>query len=1628
VGSGGTWLIDPRNIVIGDFSGVSTNIPNVNPFTASGDSAELDLQDLIAAMTGGSNVTVSTGGGGSPGFQSGDITLQDPLSFDGTGNASLTLNADNRIFINAPITDSTIATPDSLDLTLNGRRGVLVSAGASIETQGGDVNIQSDGFATTGAGISINAPINSSDGDIDINGTGTNLGLALNAVINAGTGDLRLEGNSNNGSGLVIGPSGDLVVANDPSHIANIELFSNSVNGTGIALNQSIDTRGRNLTLNGRRGVLVSAGASIETQGGDVNIQSDGFATTGAGISINAPINSSDGDIDINGTGTNLGLALNAVINAGTGDLRLEGNSNNGSGLVIGPSGDLVVANDPSHIANIELFSNSVNGTGIALNQSIDTRGRNLTLNGRRGVLVSAGASIETQGGDVNIQSDGFATTGAGISINAPINSSDGDIDINGTGTNLGLALNAVINAGTGDLRLEGNSNNGSGLVIGPSGDLVVANDPSHIANIELFSNSVNGTGIALNQSIDTRGRNLTLNGRRGVLVSAGASIETQGGDVNIQSDGFAGSGEGVVVGGFIDASGGNISVQSLARLATDAIDILGSLSTNDGALISLEADGNINAGDITNVGGDINILSRYGNITTGIIDSSNNDPTVNTGNAGNITLETTSSVAIPNPDGRITTGLLLANSDTPAVGNGGDIAVTANGAIADIVTGNITTQSGAAGDGGDIVINTPGSINTVGGILSSIGATNGGRIDLEAGSDIDTADIRILLTSGFILNSGNIALTSTGGSIDTSSGDLITEAGGGNAGDISLDAIVGSLILGTVNAQSVSANGGALTFNTGQDITLTTGSVSTNDNDIAFNYDVNLAGDAEVNSFGTGNIIFNTPVDGAFDLSLNPGSGEVILNEVVGGNTQLNDFAFSGILRATIPSGFDINTNQITLLGDASIISNSGVGVTIDSPLDGFYNLSLDAGNGTLQLDAPIGRAVPLNTLTALDPIITSNPSGVSITTVNGLTTQAITAAGGIGLLSPNGPITTGDLNTSAIGSAGDVVLGTNGLATVRTINAQSTNGVGGDVEIIANSFFRATSTFTGQSGQPASISVAGASDGGTVSIRHGGNGITEFIVGSPISNGTSGAISRGATAIQNIASIQGFLNTYAQDSDRLQIISVPGSLPSVSLPINSSSTNSNNSNGNPQVTLAQNIGRRINATTYIDDTRDDGYAFEWTLPGGDDLSLDVDIPVVNLGLNPEDSVALVDELLEEDIEEHFDEEFSNTEVTAQSIRQSLTEIEAETGTRAVVLYVVSLPDSLELLLVTPEGNVLHSSVEEDATTRDQVIQRFLRTVSIPTHDFLIDLQLDDAPARQLYAWMIEPFAAYLKELNIDTLIFAMDAGLRSLPVAALHDGEKFLVEQYSLGLVPSFSLTDTRYQSLADANVLAMGISDFTAFGLEPLPSVPNELEVIEALWPGLTALNSEATLANLQTLRYQQEAEVIHLASHAAFVPGDPQNSHIQLWDTQLDMDGLRNLRWGDFPEVELLVLSACQTALGNVEAELGFAGLAVNSGVKSALASLWNVNDFSTQVLMHELYDQLHQAPTKAEALQEAQLAFLRGQLSPRGLETFQRGVGVVGRPNEGDSTTLPTQLGDLSHPYYWASFTMIGSPW
>ena len=163
-------------------------------------------------------------------------------------------------------------------------------------------------------------------------------------------------------------------------------------------------------------------------------------------------------------------------------------------------------------------------------------------------------------------------------------------------------------------------------------------------------------------------------------------------------------------------------------------------------------------------------------------------------------------------------------------------------------------------------------------------------------------------------------------------------------------------------------------------------------------------------------------------------------------------------------------------------------------------------------------------------------------------------------------------------------------------------------------------------------------------------------------------------------------------------------------------------------------------------------------------------------------------------------------------------------------------------------------------------------------------------------------------------------------------------------------------------------------------------------------------------------------MHLATHGEFRSGQPDNSYIELWGDRLPLDRIRDLRLYD-PVVELLVLSACRTALGDEDAELGFAGLAVASGAKTALGSLWYVSDQGTLSLMTTFYEALTQAPIRAEALRQAQLSLLRGETRVMGgqLITPTRQFPV-------DAALAQAEAPDFSHPYYWSAFTMIGSPW
>lgn len=376
---------------------------------------------------------------------------------------------------------------------------------------------------------------------------------------------------------------------------------------------------------------------------------------------------------------------------------------------------------------------------------------------------------------------------------------------------------------------------------------------------------------------------------------------------------------------------------------------------------------------------------------------------------------------------------------------------------------------------------------------------------------------------------------------------------------------------------------------------------------------------------------------------------------------------------------------------------------------------------------------------------------------------------------------------------------------------------------------------------------------------------------------------------------------------------------------------------------------------------------------------------------------------------EEYYQGALTSKLVSVDQITRILSRNERKTGERSALIYVVPTLNHLELILIAPGGSPIHRRVTTASrTTLLEMAKTFRNDVSNPT------AATNYLPASQtLYQWMIAPLVPELEARRVNTLIFCLGGGLRSLPVAALHDGQQFLIEKYGLSIIPAFNLLDNRVSRWQNDRVLAMGASEFKDQG--PLPGVPLELSAVGNLWKGERWLNQDFTVANLKARRIAYPFEIIHLATHAKFLPGDARQSYIQFWDAQLSQDQLKNLGLRE-PAVELLVLSACQTALGDAQAELGFAGLAVQSGSKAALASLWAVSDTGTLALMTAFYQQLRSAPVKGEALRQAQIAMLKGQLNSRG-----------------NSSTLPLAAtkaneGNYVHPYYWSAFTLVGNPW
>jgi filamentous hemagglutinin family protein len=411
----------------------------------------------------------------------------------------------------------------------------------------------------------------------------------------------------------------------------------------------------------------------------------------------------------------------------------------------------------------------------------------------------------------------------------------------------------------------------------------------------------------------------------------------------------------------------------------------------------------------------------------------------------------------------------------------------------------------------------------------------------------------------------------------------------------------------------------------------------------------------------------------------------------------------------------------------------------------------------------------------------------------------------------------------------------------------------------------------------------------------------------------------------------------------------------------------------------------------------------------------------------------------IEGNLSDDFKGEIPNLNLSESLDGTLLREVEQQTGERPALIYLRTqrsatssstsgskptdqnaLNDTLEFTVVTARGNFRRSLPINYAQFMAQVSQ-FRREVTNPIRTHTTSYL---PTAQALYKTLIEPLKADLKTQNITNLVFLAESGLRSVPFAALHDGKGFLIEQYSLAIMPSLSLTQIGgYKSLKDASLLMVGVSKMTQ-NQTALPMVQTELNTISKIWGKNTQyLDDRATRATLQIIKKDQNFRIVHLATHANFISGQPKDAYIQLWNDRLQMGQIKDLDWNK-PGLDLLVLSACKTAVGDHESELGFAGLAIKTGVKTTIASLWSVNDTATMSLMSKFYEGLSRSSTITNALRQSQLAMIRGTVRIQDNQLL--GLEQTG-PIE-----LPEQTTDsdrkFSHPYFWAAFTLVGNPW
>jgi CHAT domain-containing protein len=323
-------------------------------------------------------------------------------------------------------------------------------------------------------------------------------------------------------------------------------------------------------------------------------------------------------------------------------------------------------------------------------------------------------------------------------------------------------------------------------------------------------------------------------------------------------------------------------------------------------------------------------------------------------------------------------------------------------------------------------------------------------------------------------------------------------------------------------------------------------------------------------------------------------------------------------------------------------------------------------------------------------------------------------------------------------------------------------------------------------------------------------------------------------------------------------------------------------------------------------------------------------------------------------------------------------------------IIYPVILADRLEILVNI--GDQVHQFVHQIRATDLQSL----------VNDFRYNLELDQGDdeykeiGEELYELFFADAETILQENSIDTLLVIPDGILRTIPFGAIYDGSEFMIQKYALATTPAISLTFPKRLDVNLASLFAGGISH-SVQGFAGLPGVPFELDKLKNQHGAKILQNEDFQRTTIQAQLGSEDYSIVHIATHGHF-DSNPQASYLLTYDDKLTMDLLEqsigNRRQSDNP-LDLLVLSACETAVGDNRAALGLAGVALKAGARSAIATLWQINDDATVLVIGNFYEQASNAHrSKAQALQFAQTELIKSER--------------------------------FSHPTNWAPFLLIGN--